>query len=220
MYIFLCLFEFFVCFIQSISKHIGFRNVFDRFQEKIRNLPKHMAVHVFSYSCIFIFKIFSPHSKVHWPNSVSDPLPLRESRSLLWWSEGRYFGGRTWWLRCCSSDALWTRQSTCRRPIKPTRPPWTQPTFPGPGLRRLIGTAEARRGPDRPHSRDSSRKSRFTLWLVWHLFGGWNCELHTHRFKLRVAYVGHAIPSRCSWSFSRAGDPGRSPRISCGVKRT
>ena len=49
MYSFL-FFEIF-CFIQSISKHIGFLNVFDRFQEKIRNLLKCIAF------CIF-FEIF------------------------------------------------------------------------------------------------------------------------------------------------------------------
>ena len=32
------------CFIQSISKHIGFLNVFDRRQEKMRNLSRHVTV--------------------------------------------------------------------------------------------------------------------------------------------------------------------------------
>ena len=32
------------CFIQSISKHIGFLNVFDRFPAKMRNLTKHITV--------------------------------------------------------------------------------------------------------------------------------------------------------------------------------
>ena len=49
------------CFVQSISKHIGFLNVFDRFQEKMINLSKCITFCVFSKFSV----LFNPFQNIY-----------------------------------------------------------------------------------------------------------------------------------------------------------